>query len=84
MNALFTTPITNTGAAEIFLFQLHDLGLSFHPEDNAQSIINAKSGEAVFTTEEAVAINARMEEVFMYLDDPCDYLLNLIYSTDRQ
>lgn len=84
MNPLFTTPITTTADAEGFLFQLHDLGLSFHPEDDAHGIICAKTGESVFTPAEADAINERMEEVFLHMADPCAYLLDLLTSTDRQ
>lgn len=84
MNSLFTTPITTTADAEGFLFQMHDLGLSFHPEDDARGIINTKTGQPLFTPAEADAINARMEEVFFYMVDPCAYLLDLTTSTDRQ
>jgi hypothetical protein len=82
MNPLFTTPITTTADAEGFLFQLHDLGLSFHPENDAAEIINSKTGAALFTPDEANAINDRMEEVFFYMVDPCEYLLSLTH-TDR-
>lgn len=84
MNPLYTTPITTTADAEGFLFQLHDLGLAFHPEDDAAEVISNKTGAALFTPDEAAAINERMEEVFQHMADPCAYLLNLMYSTDRQ
>ena len=84
MNPLFTTPITTTADAEGFLFQMHDLGLSFHPEDDAREIINSKTGQPLFTPAEAEAVDARMDEVFLLMADPCGYLLDLIYSTDRQ
>jgi len=83
MNALFTTPIANTADAEGFLFQLHDLGLSFHPEDSAASVVDSKTGNLLFTTAEASAIDERMDEVFQYMADPCAYLLDLSW-TDRQ
>ncbi len=82
MNPLFTTPITSTADAEGFLFQLHDMGLSFHPDDAPASIVDAQ-GQPVFTDAQAQAIADRMEEVFFWMVDPCEYLLNLIHSTDR-
>lgn len=84
MNPLFTAPITNTADAEGFLFQMHDLGLSFHPEDNPADIIDTRTGQPLFTPAEVEAVNERINEVFMYMADPCGYLLDLIYSTDRQ
>lgn len=78
MNPLFTTPIRSEQDAEGFLFQLHQQGLSFHPEDRAETIIKTTTGERVFTDAEAVEVNARMDEVFGFMDDPCEFLLDLM------
>lgn len=80
----FKNKITSTAEAEGFLFCLHDSGLSFHPEDNPASIINSKTGQRVFTDQQAADLTDRMEEVYFYMVDPCDYLLNLMHSTDRE
>jgi hypothetical protein len=79
----YTTPITSAADAEGFLFQLVQLGLSFHPEDNAHDIVNGATGQPLFTAADADLINERMEEVFTFIVDPCEYLLNLTTSTDR-
>jgi hypothetical protein len=79
----YTTPITSAADAEGFLFQLHQEGLLFHPDDDAHDIINGATGQPLFTAADADLINERMEEVFTFIVDPCEYLLNLTTSTDR-
>jgi hypothetical protein len=79
----YATPIASAADAEGFLFQLYQLGLSFHPEDNAHSIINGATGQPLFTFGEADLINERMEEVHTFMADPCAYLLDITTSTDR-
>jgi hypothetical protein len=77
------TPITSAADAEGFLFQLYQHGLNFHPDDDAHDVVNGATGLPLFTSADADAINARMDEVHTFLADPCDYLLDLIASTDR-
>lgn len=72
----FTTPITSAADAEGFLFQLYQHGLHFHPDENAHNV-------ACFSPSDADAVNERMDEVHIFLADPCAYLLDLIQSTDR-
>jgi hypothetical protein len=79
----YTTPIASAADAEGFLFQLVQHGREFHPENNAHHIINGATGQPLFTFGEADLINKRMEEVFTFIVDPCEYLLNLTTSTDR-
>ena len=79
----FNTPLRTIADAEGFLFQLVQLGLIFHPEDNAHDIINGATGQPLFTAADADLINERMEEVHTFIVDPCEYLLNLTTSTDR-
>ena len=79
----YSTPIASTADAEGFLFQLVQHGREFHPEDNARDIINGATGQPLFTAADADLINERMEEVFTFIVDPCEYLLNLTTSTDR-
>ena len=77
----YATPITSAAEAEGFLFQLYQLGLSFHPEDDAHDVVNAQG--RIFTPVQADLINQRMEEVHAFMADPCGYVLNLTTSTDR-
>ena len=84
MNAIFTTKIKSVNDAEIFFFNLWQLGLDYHPEDNAHDVINGKTKKPLFTKDEADLMNQRMEESFIYMDDPCEYLLDLMYKTDRE
>jgi hypothetical protein len=77
----YAAPITSTADAEGFLFQLYQLGLSFHPEDDAHDIVNTQG--RIFTPDQADQINERMEEVHTFLADPCAYLLDITTSTDR-
>jgi hypothetical protein len=79
----FNTPLRTIADAEGFLFQLYQLGLSFHPENNAHHIINGATGQPLFTFGEADLINERMEEVHTFMADPCAYLLDITTSTDR-
>ena len=77
MNPLFTTPIETESDAQAFFFQLDQAGLLFHPEDRAEQVISAATGARLFTDEEAACINARIDEVFAIMDDPCQYCLDL-------
>lgn len=78
----YADPITTPAEAETFLWQLYDAGLSFHPEDDAATIVRA-NGARLFSPADAIAINARMVEVFEHLEDPCAYVLGLIEAADR-
>lgn len=81
----YTDPITNESEAQGFLFQLHQAGNLFHPEDRPADIIRTGTGEPLFTPAEAELIAQRMDEVFEHLTDPCDYCLTLINpTTDRE
>lgn len=78
MNTLFSTPIRSQSDAEGFIFQLIQQGLSFHPEDDAQDIIRSGTDQPLFNPEDAVLINQRREELFEYLDDPCETMLEMM------
>lgn len=83
MNNLFLTPICSESDGHGFLFQLYQLGLSYHPEDNAREVVR-RGGERVFTDSEAAALNLRMFEAFEHVADPCAFLLDLMHGTDRE
>lgn len=79
----YSTPINSPADAEGFLFQLHQAGKLFHPDDNPATVIRS-TGEPLFTPTEAALVAQRMDEVFEQLDDPSDYALTLTNpETDR-
>ena len=81
----YTGPITNEADAQGFLFQLHQAGNLFHPDDNPADIIRTATGEPVFTAAEAEQVTRRMNEVFEHLTDPYEYALTLTDPiTDRE
>jgi hypothetical protein len=74
MKSYFTTPITTEDDSKNFIHSLHKDGLLFHPEDDAHDIKDHK-GEYLFTDEEAFELNNRLEEVYDYIEDPCEYII---------
>ena len=89
----FRIPIESKEQAEEYLEMLYTDDLLYHPEDDAGDIITASecpsSGGPViwvplFNKEEAQLLNERMDEVWTYLSDPCEFVLEQIYqgSTD--
>ena len=75
MNPLFITPIKSESDAQGFFFCLDQQGLLFHPEDDPANVIN-DSGQ-IFTESEAHAIRQRIDEVYEFMDDPCEYILSM-------
>jgi hypothetical protein len=75
MSDVYTTPIKSAADAEGFFFQLHQLGLLFHPEDNPSEVVN-KNGP-IFTPDQAKHLNDRLDEVYEVMLDPCAYCLTL-------
>lgn len=71
-------PIISEDQAKRFLENLNKDHYLFHPEDDAADIIYFSTGEPVFTEIEARLINQRLEEVYTFLEDPCEYILNHI------
>ena len=55
----------------------------YHPEDDAFDIWDENS-EELFTHEEAWLLNERMDEVFKVMDDPCEYVLELIKLNENK
>ena len=81
MQNYFKQPITDYDQAAKFLLQLNADNLIFHPEDDPATIIDLQ-GNYIFTSIEAEAINDRMEEVWLYMEDPCEFILNEIYHNN--
>jgi hypothetical protein len=75
MNPLFLTPIKSEAEAEGFFFCLNQQGLLFHPEDDPASVINANG--RLFNDEESEALRQRIDEVYEFMDDPCEYILKM-------
>jgi hypothetical protein len=82
MNPLFITPIKSESDAQGFFFCLDQQGLLFHPEDDPANVIN-DSGR-IFTESEAHAIRQRIDEVYEFMDDPCEYILSMTESDFRR
>jgi hypothetical protein len=78
MKHYFLDPIKSESDAEGFFFCLHQDGLLFHPEDDPFDVVN-KNGR-VFTDSEAHAIRQRLDEIYQFMDDPCEYALSLTES----
>jgi len=74
MKSYFTTPITTEDDSINFIHSLHKDEILFHPEDDANDIID-RDGKRLFTEEEAFELNNRLDEVYQYMNDPCEYIL---------
>jgi hypothetical protein len=77
MKTYFQTPITSAIDARHFLTSLFNNGLDFHPDDRADSIVNTASGLPIFAPNECPYIDARMREVFNYMDCPYTFIMDL-------
>jgi hypothetical protein len=68
------------GAAGLFA-ALHGVGKLFHPEDSAHDIVDVRTGEPLFTAEEAKALDCRMAEAYQLdwgaFECPCGYILTV-------
>lgn len=86
MKPYFRTPITCKEEAEKFFDNLNADDLLFHPEDDPCDIIklvetNPNKYEPLFTLREARYLRDRLDEAWLHLADPCEYILeNFIYN----
>lgn len=86
MKTILPAKISTIEEAQKLLSDLHKNGESYHPEDAAADIINAK-GKELFTKEEADKLDSLMGDIYnlegndgRHIDlafDPCKYLLQL-------
>jgi hypothetical protein len=76
LQVLLSTPLTTPAEAEAWMRSMTALGYGTHPDDPAAEIIDSRTGEALFTDEQAPLHDARMEEVFALLSDPYDVALD--------
>ena len=82
MNPLFTIPLTSFADCEGFFFCLDQQGLLFHPEDDPATVINDQG--LLFNDDEVIALRQRIDEVYEFMDDPCEYILSMTESDFRR
>lgn len=84
LSNLLSLPITTRPEAEVFIRELHGLGLSYHFDDGA---VDCLHGNGLVTLDEAAAINAQVELVYaaweasgadMWNDCPIGYCLEVM------
>ena len=80
-----TKPINSQDDAENFIWALDDAGLLFHFDDSPEEIVYFNDGvqHRTFTDEEVPHVKARVEELFMHLEDPFAIVLELTMATDE-
>ncbi len=78
MKPYFLDPIKSFADAEGFFFCLYQDSLLFHPEDDPGNVIDANG--RIFTDAEAHVIRQRIDEVYEFMDDPCDFILTMTES----
>jgi len=70
------TPIQTLDDAKGFFFQLEQHGQLFHPDDDPASVIDSH-GKPLFTLSQCMHLRHRIEEAYMVMNDPCEYILTL-------
>jgi hypothetical protein len=78
MKPYFLDPIKSEADAEGFFFCLHQDGLLFHPEDDPAIVINDQG--QLFDDDEVKALRQRIDEVYEFMDDPCEFILSMTES----
>ena len=73
----FKKVITNVEESHLFLDQLQRDYPMLHTEDDMNNIIENSTGERTFTEEQSEDLHDRYDEVYIYLDDPCEYILEI-------
>jgi hypothetical protein len=76
----FKKSITNKEESKEFLIFLNETDQLFHPEEDPRDIIKNSTGEKLFTEEQSVDLEIRLDEVYEYLEDPCEYILKEFYK----
>ena len=72
----YAKPIKSEQDAADFFYDLHATDRIFHPDDDPAGIIRTATGAPLFTPAECVNLRLRMEEVHIYMADPCAYILD--------
>jgi len=68
--------ITTEKESKNFLKKFYEEYPDVHPEDDMSNIVKTKDGSRTFTDEQVIDIHARLDEVYMYLEDPCAYIVD--------
>jgi hypothetical protein len=76
----FTKPITSESDAEQFFYDLENEGLLFHPEDDPLTVVDTH-GNLIFTPDDVPLINQRITEVYRYMLDPCEFIVDEFYPS---
>ncbi len=69
--------ITTKNQAQQFLTTFHFLHPLVHPEDDFTKVIDSTNTPA-FNKNQVKFLNARFDEVYKLLDDPCLYILEVV------
>lgn len=77
-----TTPITSLESAKGFLMMLEADGKLFHPEDDPETVVSTRG--QVFTAEEVPHVRLRIDEVYSFMEDPCQFILDEILGTQPE
>ena len=86
MKLLFTDEITNVSEAQDFLTNLYNEDLLYHPDDDPRDVYYKDyDGNDIdlFTEEECVCLDQRMDEVFALMD-PSEFILDNLYNNQNQ
>lgn len=81
LSHVYARPITTAAQALAFCNLLGAAGLTFHPDDSPETIINVRTGERIFTDYEAGFIRQRVQELHALL--PCIYSA-MMAAEDRE
>ena len=76
INVLFTTLICDLESAKEFYRQMESQGLLFHPEDSPENVINPE-GAYLFNEVESEHVKKRVDETYLFIRDPCEFILHL-------
>lgn len=92
MKQYFKEPLKNREDVETFFTKLFLDDLLFHPEDDPGDIITLESPleedsepryYELFNEKECIELRKRLDEVFEYHEDPCDFILKTFYNPDN-
>lgn len=75
-------PINTEDQAKEFLNYLSYENLLYHPEDDANQILDHLTQTSIFSKETADQLNLRMSECYLRMtEDPCKYILENIINS---
>jgi hypothetical protein len=78
MKDYFTDIIKDKEEAKEFIVKLYLDGNMFVFDDPASSFVSNSTGEPAFTARECEYLDARVAEVFQYMEDPFELCLALV------